>query len=179
MTPTPDQNKCDKDDLCICQKCNAENVFKKSGIDCYGRKLSTPDQREKAIADLTEMYACLNDSDRWHRHFGRIKCAIYSDNISAETLAQKFHETYERLAPSFGYETRKESAKPWCDVPEKNKKLMIAVCAEIKASLTAPPQVPKEAITALKMVLSGKFKSKVVKEHCEKALALLTQGRVK
>lgn len=28
----------------------------------------------------------------------------------AENLAQLFHETYERLAPSFGYEARKDSA---------------------------------------------------------------------
>lgn len=48
-----------------------------------------------------------------------------------EKLAQRFHETYERLAPQYGYETRKDSAVPWADVPEKNKKLMIAVCAEI------------------------------------------------
>jgi len=51
--------------------------------------------------------------------------------IDAEVLARMFHETYERLAPSFGYETRKDSAVPWEDVPERNKKLMIAVCAEI------------------------------------------------
>jgi len=49
----------------------------------------------------------------------------------AESLAKAFHETYERLAPSYGYETRKESAKPWSEVPEKNKRLMIAVCSEI------------------------------------------------
>ena len=51
--------------------------------------------------------------------------------IDPEELAKRFHETYERLAPSFGYETRKESAKPWADVPENNKRLMIAVCGEI------------------------------------------------
>jgi trehalose-6-phosphatase len=50
---------------------------------------------------------------------------------SPEELAQLFHETYERLAPSHGYETRKDSAVPWKAVPEKNKNLMIAVCAEI------------------------------------------------
>lgn len=49
----------------------------------------------------------------------------------AETLARAFHEAYERLAPSFGYETRKASAKPWNDVPEDNRRLMIAVCAEL------------------------------------------------
>jgi hypothetical protein len=31
------------------------------------------------------------------------------ESITAEQLAQKFHETYERLAPSHGYATRKES----------------------------------------------------------------------
>jgi hypothetical protein len=51
--------------------------------------------------------------------------------LRAEKLAQQFHETYERLAPQFGYETRKESAKPWSDVPDQNKQLMIAVCGEI------------------------------------------------
>lgn len=54
--------------------------------------------------------------------------------MTPEQLAVRFHETYERLAPSHGYETRKESAKPWADVPENNKALMIAVCGEILAS---------------------------------------------
>lgn len=49
----------------------------------------------------------------------------------AEELARQFHEAYERLAPSFGYETRKESAVPWDDVPEQNRSLMVAVCAEV------------------------------------------------
>ena len=49
----------------------------------------------------------------------------------AAALAQKFHETYERLAPEFGYKTREASAKPWEEVPDDNKRLMIAVCSEI------------------------------------------------
>lgn len=52
-------------------------------------------------------------------------------NLTAEQLAQKFHEIYERLAPEHGYETRKASAVPWSDVPANNKALMIAVCNEI------------------------------------------------
>jgi len=51
--------------------------------------------------------------------------------IDATTLAQRFHEAYERLAPSFGYETREASAKPWAEVPENNRALMTAVCAEL------------------------------------------------
>lgn len=49
----------------------------------------------------------------------------------AEELAERFHNHYERLAPEFGYKTREESAKPWSEVPEQNKKLMIATCRAI------------------------------------------------
>lgn len=42
-------------------------------------------------------------------------------------VARAFHENYEALAPSFGYETRKESAVAWEDVPDQNKMLMVAV----------------------------------------------------
>ncbi len=54
-----------------------------------------------------------------------------SAGFMAESLARMFHETYEKLAPEYGYETRRESAKPWANVPDQNKRLMIAVCAEI------------------------------------------------
>lgn len=47
----------------------------------------------------------------------------------AEMLAVKFHALYEQLAP----ETRRESAKPWAEVPEQNRALMIAVCEHILA----------------------------------------------
>jgi hypothetical protein len=56
-----------------------------------------------------------------------------------EELARAFHETYERLAPRFGYETRRESAVPWEEVPENNKQLMIAVCEELLARVLATP----------------------------------------
>ncbi len=49
----------------------------------------------------------------------------------AETIAQAFHESYERLAPHHGYSTRKESKVPWEDVPEQNKGLMVAVIEEL------------------------------------------------
>ncbi len=39
---------------------------------------------------------------------------------TAEQLAERFHEAYERLAPEHGYATRPESAVPWADVPEQN-----------------------------------------------------------
>lgn len=54
--------------------------------------------------------------------------------LTPEDLAQQFHETYERLAPRHVYETREESAKPWAEVPYRNRALLIAVCREILAS---------------------------------------------
>lgn len=50
---------------------------------------------------------------------------------TAEDLARRFHTLYEAFAPRFNYETRKESARPWSQVPEQNKNLMTAVCVEI------------------------------------------------
>lgn len=44
----------------------------------------------------------------------------------AETIAKAFHTAYERLAPKFAYDTRSESAVPWQQVPERNRRLMIA-----------------------------------------------------
>ena len=55
-----------------------------------------------------------------------------------EGLARRFHEIYERLAPSFGYETRKETRE--FDPTTPNGRLMIAVCSEIAAA--PPPPAP-------------------------------------
>ncbi len=57
---------------------------------------------------------------------------------NAESVARLFHETYERLAPSFDYHTRDATAKPWKEVPERNKQLMIATAAEVLAVLFPP-----------------------------------------
>lgn len=51
--------------------------------------------------------------------------------MDAEFMARMFHEKYEKLAPSFGYKTRKATAKSWFGIPDNNKKLMIAVAQEI------------------------------------------------
>lgn len=48
-------------------------------------------------------------------------------------LAILFHETYERLAPSFGYETRTDTRV--FDPQSKNGKLMVAVCGELLAKV--------------------------------------------
>lgn len=59
--------------------------------------------------------------------------AEYVDH--AEQVARLFHDTYERLAPFYGYETRRESAVPWEDVPEQNKRLMVETCRYVLSHL--------------------------------------------
>lgn len=52
---------------------------------------------------------------------------------TAENIAREFHDTYERNAPAFDYETRIESRTAWADVPDKNKRLMREVCRDLLA----------------------------------------------
>ena len=49
--------------------------------------------------------------------------------INPVELAVKFHNTYEKFAPFFGYKTREETKH--FDKDSKNGRLMIAVCREI------------------------------------------------
>jgi len=47
-----------------------------------------------------------------------------------EALARRFHDTYERLAPEHGWETQESTrAKPWEEVPQHNRELMLATVA--------------------------------------------------
>lgn len=57
--------------------------------------------------------------------------------MNTETLAQLFHETYERRASEFGYETRQATAIPWEEIPadNANKRLMIAVAGDVLAAI--------------------------------------------
>lgn len=59
-------------------------------------------------------------------------------DTKALALAIKFHETYERLAPEFGYETRPDTKV--FDPESKNGRLMVAVCAALSAAEGAPGQ---------------------------------------
>ncbi len=61
-------------------------------------------------------------------------------NVTAEDLAQKFHETYEKLAPQHGYRTRPESAVEWAKVPIENRRLMIAVAYAVLEWANTPEE---------------------------------------
>lgn len=74
-------------------------------------------------------------------------------SVDAFKLARQFHEVYERLAPSFGYETRKETRA--FDPHSPNGRLMIAVCRELiepPAVETGPkPDAEKAPVTSDEM----------------------------
>lgn len=60
--------------------------------------------------------------------------------VNALLIAQQFHEVYESLAPSFGYETRTDTKQ--FNANTQNGQLMIAVCQRVgdaieKAAFTA------------------------------------------
>ena len=48
-------------------------------------------------------------------------------------VAELFHDTYERLAPQFGYETRDDTKK--FDPTTPNGQLMTAVCEKVLNTL--------------------------------------------
>jgi hypothetical protein len=83
-----------------------------------------------ADVDPSELAPMENEADRILAALTQQHFALFA-RVFAEPLAQEFHETYEALAPDFGYRTREASAKPWAEVPDQNRGLMVAVCQRI------------------------------------------------
>jgi hypothetical protein len=69
-----------------------------------------------------------------------------SGDGDGHALARRFHETYERLAPSFGYETRADTRQ--FDPASSNGRLMVAVCSEIARTTSASPDLARLIIAA-------------------------------
>lgn len=78
------------------------------------------------------------------RRCGRVESELAEPcvNPQAVLMAKRFHETYERLAPSYGYETRRDTKV--FDPGSANGRLMAAVCAELMA--VHAPAVPSAAM---------------------------------
>lgn len=88
-----------------------------------------------------------------------------------EALARRFHETYERLAPSFGYETRKETRK--FDPTTPNGRLMIAVCTALAEQPAAGEGLRAVLLgDAIEAVWSDAPKARVANELDGKAFRL-------
>ena len=83
-------------------------------------------------------------------------------------LAKRFHEVYERLAPSFGYETRQETRA--FDPDSANGKLMTAVCAEIAGQQWHdPPILPALAENETRVAYIARLKCRA--EHLRREIA--------
>jgi hypothetical protein len=85
-----------------------------------------------------------------------------------ERLARAFHATYERLAPDHGWETQESTrAKPWEQVPEHNRRLMLATVRELieqgvidPGPAVAPPEGVRQDADMLNVaVRPGRFTS--------------------
>jgi hypothetical protein len=74
---------------------------------------------------------------------------------TTEDVARRFHEVYEALAPSFGWETQNASAVPWDAVPEENRKLMIAVCQHVL------PEIPEVVWGQYTSIQHNRWQTKV------------------
>lgn len=75
---------------------------------------------------------------RDENHLRRVGLAMTTPTPTPRTeldFAILFHETYERLAPSFGYTTRTDTRK--FDAESANGKLMIAVIGEVMGAALA------------------------------------------
>ena len=81
-------------------------------------------------------------------------------------LARFFHDTYECLAPDFGYETRVDTRE--FSPASKNGQLMTAVCAEVLTKLDAwstpdngsqPTAAPAEYLAPLRCAHCGESKA--------------------
>lgn len=75
--------------------------------------------------------------------------------MTPEQLAQASYESYERLALQYGFATRSETIKPWSEVPNLTKQLMIAVCAEMLVRVNGEPNNPSLRQFVGKVYLRG------------------------
>lgn len=75
------------------------------------------------------------------------------DSSLAEAVAQLFHESYERLAPEYNYQTRPASAVPWSQVPENNRELMIAVAEHVLSRLQAVASIDAQNVMRFTVAL--------------------------
>jgi hypothetical protein len=95
------------------------------------------------------------------------------------SLAQHFHEIYERLASTFGYETRTETRS--FDPETPNGKLMVAVCTEILRDINAA--IAAEQENCFKSAEGGKMSEQPKewrversKEGVDNSMARIMQG---
>lgn len=97
--------------------------------------------------------------------------------MTALELAVKFHETYERLAPSFGYETRTDTRT--FDPDSKNGRLMVAVCAELSGDCLYDAHLVAAAPDLLDACIQAEAVLSIVEPRSDKAEYLRVLGTLR
>jgi hypothetical protein len=68
-----------------------------------------------------------------------------SQDELAEMIARRFHETYERLGPAYGWQSQESArGKSFDDLPESSRRLMVAT---VTALLDGGAITPGPAVT--------------------------------
>ncbi|MGI8688805.1 MAG: hypothetical protein ACR2M3_09530 [Thermomicrobiales bacterium] len=75
--------------------------------------------------------------------------------LAAMELARRFHDTYARLAPTFGEEAHTESEVRWGGVSGPHKRLMVAVCYEIQRGDEAGFAPLRDVVMGVKQAWDG------------------------
>lgn len=98
-------------------------------------------ERDEAVRSVEDQRQRIGAwSAQWSSRVATLEAALRDP----EALARQFHNTYERLAPLFGYETRQESAVPWDQVPEPNRLLMIEVARHVARAALGDQEAPTD-----------------------------------
>lgn len=106
-----------------------------SAFELHGKRWVTAEfarAQERRIAELTE--SLRQQESQLRTALDELRQISQPPAESPLDLARRFHEAYERLAPSFGYETRTETRV--FNPNSTNGRLMVAVCAELGAAVT-------------------------------------------
>ena len=82
------------------------------------------------VDETCDELLCPDDAEAILNEHAALKRKLQMRPVS---LARRFHNLYEEMAPLYGYETREETRV--FDVGTPNGKLMIAVCARILDAL--------------------------------------------
>jgi hypothetical protein len=103
--------------------------FKALPVHRYGAEIDGVPAVTMTARDVTDFVAALA--------LPATDQAAEVEHMDGEKTARLFHDTYERLAPSFGYKTRADTKA--FDPTTPNGRLMIAVCSEVAATLATQP----------------------------------------
>jgi hypothetical protein len=117
---------CEEVEILRCPIEGLYTIIPKEELEHKGKELTT----EEVMESRSSAYEFIDfDEKDLREHPLKPNECFKQETLEEVELAILFHNTYERLAPSFGYETRVDTKL--FDITTPNGKLMIAVCKEV------------------------------------------------